>query len=138
MSTRRFIINLLDDWSDSCILSFMPNETFFSLQGQVAVVTGAGQGIGEGIAARLADAGARVAILDTNQSAAEEVAARLEGVGLLCDVRSTPSVQQAMAEVERQLGPIQILVNNAGIIHQDLNGPKLPLDLCHGLLDGRS
>jgi len=86
------------------------------------VVTGAGQGIGEGIAARLADAGARVAILDTNQSAAEEVAARLEGVGLLCDVRSTPSVQQAMAEVERQLGPIQILVNNAGI-----SGRTLPL-----------
>jgi len=100
----------------------MSNEPFFSLQGQVAVVTGAGQGIGEGIAARLAEAGARIAILDTNHAAAEDVAARLKGVGLLCDVSSAPSVQAAIEAVERQLGPIQILVNNAGI-----SGRTLPL-----------
>ncbi|MGA3325720.1 MAG: SDR family NAD(P)-dependent oxidoreductase [Terriglobia bacterium] len=100
----------------------MANENFFSLQGQVAVVTGAGQGIGEGIAARLGQAGARVAVLDTNRAAAEEVAGRLKGVGLLCDVSSAPSVQQAIEEVQRQLGPIQILVNNAGI-----SGRTLPL-----------
>ncbi len=100
----------------------MANETFFSLQGQVAVVTGAGQGIGEGIAARLAEAGARVAILDANGAAAEEVALRLKGVGLVCDVSSAPSVQEAIAEVQRLLGPIQILVNNAGI-----TGRTLPL-----------
>jgi 3-oxoacyl-[acyl-carrier protein] reductase len=100
----------------------MSNETFFSLQGQVAVVTGAGQGIGEGIAARLAEAGAHVAILDINQAAAEEVARRLKGVALRCDVSSVPSVEQAMQEVVRQLGPIQILVNNAGIA-----GRTLPL-----------
>ena len=93
----------------------MANENFFSLQGQVAVVTGAGQGIGEGIATRLGQAGARVAILDTNRAAAEEVALRLKGVGLHCDVSSAPSVKQAIEEVQRQLGPIQILVNNAGI-----------------------
>jgi 3-oxoacyl-[acyl-carrier protein] reductase len=100
----------------------MANEPFFSLQGQVAVVTGAGQGIGEGIAARLGQAGARLAILDTNREAAEEVAGRLKGVALLCDVSSAPSVQQAIEEVQRQLGPIQILVNNAGI-----TGRTLPL-----------
>ena len=100
----------------------MANENFFSLQGQVAVVTGAGQGIGEGIATRLGQAGARVAILDTNRAAAEEVAGRLKGVGLLCDVSSASSVQQAIEEVQRQLGPIQILVNNAGI-----TGRTLPL-----------
>lgn len=104
------------------MLLSMVNENFFSLQGQVAVVTGAGQGIGEGIATRLSEAGARVAILDTNRAAAEEVALRLKGVGLHCDVSSSPSVQQAMQEVERQLGPIQILVNNAGIA-----GRTLPL-----------
>jgi len=93
----------------------MANEPFFSLQEQVAVVTGAGQGIGEGIAARLAEAGARVAILDVNRAAAEEVAGRLKGVGLHCDVSSASSVQAAIEEVGRQLGPIQILVNNAGI-----------------------
>ena len=104
------------------MLSSMANENFFSLQGQVAVVTGAGQGIGEGIAARLAEAGARLAILDTNRAAAEEVALRLKGVGLLCDVSSALSVQQAIEEVQQQLGPIQILVNNAGI-----SGRTLPL-----------
>ena len=86
------------------------------------MVTGAGQGIGEGIATRLSQAGARVAILDTNHAAAVEVALRLKGVGLLCDVSSALSVQQAIVEVQRQLGPIQILVNNAGI-----SGRTLPL-----------
>jgi 2-dehydro-3-deoxy-L-rhamnonate dehydrogenase (NAD+) len=100
----------------------MADETFFSLQGQVAVVTGAGQGIGEGIATRLADAGAQVAILDINRAAAEEVAMRVKGLGLHCDVSSVPSVQQAIEEAQRQLGPVQILVNNAGIA-----GRTLPL-----------
>ena len=93
----------------------MANENFFSLQGQVAVVTGAARGIGEGIAMRLAAAGARLAVLDMNKAGAEEVAARVKGVGLFCDVSSASSVQSAMEEVRRQLGPIQILVNNAGI-----------------------
>ena len=100
----------------------MANENFFSLQGQVAVVTGAGQGIGEGIATRLAQAGARVAVLDMNRATAEASAQRLKGIGLHCDVSSAASVQSAMEEVRRQLGPIQILVNNAGI-----TGRTLPL-----------
>jgi 3-oxoacyl-[acyl-carrier protein] reductase len=100
----------------------MTNENAYSLKGQVAIVTGAGQGIGEGIATRLAQSGARLAILDANRRAAEEVAGRLKGVGLGCDVSSAPSVQQAVEEVRRQLGPIQILVNNAGI-----TGRTLPL-----------
>ncbi len=100
----------------------MANEVFFSLAGQVAAVTGAGQGIGEGIATRLAAAGARVAILDTNGAAAAEVAGRLNGMGVHCDVTSAASVQKAIEAVEQQLGPIQILVNNAGIA-----GRTLPL-----------
>jgi 3-oxoacyl-[acyl-carrier protein] reductase len=100
----------------------MANENFFSLQGQVAVVTGAGQGIGEGIATRLGQAGARVAVLDMNRASAEASAQRLKGIGLECDVSSAASVQSAMEEVRRQLGPSQILVNNAGI-----TGRTLPL-----------
>ncbi len=97
----------------------------------MAVVTGAGQGIGEGIAARLGQAGAHVAILDTNRAAAEEVAGRLKGLGLLCDVSLASSVKQAFKEVQKQLGPIQILVNNAGI-----TGRTLPLwELEEGDLD---
>ncbi len=79
------------------------------------MVTGGGQGIGEGIAARLTSAGARVAVLDMNVAAAKEVGGRLKGVGIECDVRSAESVQHAIDEVKRQFGPIQILVNNAGI-----------------------
>ena len=100
----------------------MANETFFSLQGQVAVVTGAGRGIGEGISTRLSEAGARVAVLDINTAAAESVAERLKGIGVQCDVSSAASIQSAFEEVRRQLGPIQILVNNAGI-----TGRTLPL-----------
>lgn len=98
----------------------MTNDQFFSLQGQVAVVTGAGQGIGEGIAKRLTEAGARVAIFDVNSAAAKEVAGRLKGVGLPCDVSLASSVHKAVEEVERQLGPIQIVVNNAGIAGRTL------------------
>lgn len=103
-------------------------ESFFSLLGQVAVVTGAGQGIGEGIATRLSQAGARVAILDTNQAAAEEVAARLQGVGLGCDVSSASSVQRAIDDVQQRLGSIQIVVNNAGIAGRTL--PLWELEEC--------
>jgi 2-dehydro-3-deoxy-L-rhamnonate dehydrogenase (NAD+) len=100
----------------------MANENFFSLQGQVAAVTGAGQGIGEGIASRLAQAGARVAILDTNLAGAEEVAGRVKGLGVHCDVSSASSVRRAIETVQQKLGSIEILVNNAGIA-----GRTLPL-----------
>jgi 2-dehydro-3-deoxy-L-rhamnonate dehydrogenase (NAD+) len=101
---------------------FMANDSFFSLQGQVAVVTGGGQGIGEGIVARLSSAGARVAVLDLNPGAANEVAGRFKGVAVECDVRSAASVQHAIEEVTRKLGPVQILVNNAG-----MTGRTVPL-----------
>lgn len=92
----------------------MAND-FFSLKGQIAIVTGGGQGIGEGIAKRLHAAGARVAILDLNEGTAKSVAQSIGGVGVKCDVTSADSVRQAVATVERDPGAITILVNNAGI-----------------------
>jgi 2-dehydro-3-deoxy-L-rhamnonate dehydrogenase (NAD+) len=100
----------------------MSVQPFFSLEGQVAVVTGGGQGIGEGIARRFAAAGARVAILDLQQDLARSVAEAVGGAAVECDVASRASVDKAIAEVRRQLGPISILVNNAGIA-----GRTLPL-----------
>jgi 3-oxoacyl-[acyl-carrier protein] reductase len=93
----------------------MPAQGFFSLAGQIAVVTGGGQGIGEGIAKRLHSAGARVAILDLNEGNAKKVAQQLGGLGMKCDVSSADSVKQAVAAVQRELGDITILVNNAGV-----------------------
>ncbi len=88
---------------------------FFRLDARVAVVTGAGQGIGEAIARRLAAAGGRVAIFDLNLANAERVARELGGLGVTGDVTSESDVAQAIQAIERQLGPIDILVNNAGI-----------------------
>ena len=100
----------------------MSAQDFFELGGQVAVVTGGGQGIGEGIAHRLAAAGARVAVLDLKEDLARSVAESIGGVGIQCDVSSASSVAKAIGEVRRQLGAISILVNNAGIA-----GRTLPL-----------
>lgn len=100
----------------------MSEQPFFSLQGQVAVVTGAGQGIGEGIARRLAGAGARVAVLDLKADQARSVAESIGGLAVECDVASRASVEKAVAEVQSKLGPVSILVNNAGI-----TGRTLPL-----------
>lgn len=100
----------------------MSEKGFFSLAGQVAVVTGAGQGIGEGIARRLHSAGAQIAALDVQGDLARSVAESLGGLGVQCDVASSASVEKAVAEARRSLGPIDILVNNAGIA-----GRTLPL-----------
>jgi len=88
-----------------------------SLDGDVAIVTGAGKGIGEAIAHALAAAGARVAVTSRLAADAERVAASLgeghAGIGL--DVRSSVAVDEAVAAAVAALGTPTILVNNAGI-----------------------
>ena len=93
---------------------------FFDLAGQTAIVTGAAQGIGEGIAARLARAGARIAVADRNTAAAEAAADRLGGIGaqafsVSVDVASPSSIEAMVEQVLAKTGRIDILVNNAGI-----------------------
>jgi 3-oxoacyl-[acyl-carrier protein] reductase len=84
------------------------------LTGRVAVVTGGGAGIGRGIAAGLAAFGAKVAIwertAETCASAAEEIGA----LGITTDVRDSAAVDAALAQTVDELGPVSILVNNAG------------------------
>ena len=90
-------------------------EPFFSLAGKVAIVTGGGQGIGEAICRRLAAAGARVAIFDMAPEGANRVAAELKGYAGIGDVTNEADVVRVVAETEKALGPVDIIVNNAGI-----------------------
>jgi 2-deoxy-D-gluconate 3-dehydrogenase len=95
----------------------------FKLDGQVALVTGAGQGLGQGMSIALAEAGADIAGLD--RSASLETAKSVTAVGrryheLICDLGTTSveGLNQVVAEVVAKLGHLNILVNNAGIIRR--------------------
>ena len=81
---------------------------------RVALVTGAARGIGRAIAAELSAQGHRVAVADILDDAARETAAALGGVAVHLDVTDSASVDEATSQAERELGPIEILVNNAG------------------------
>ncbi len=87
----------------------------FGLSGRVALVTGAGQGIGAGIARRLSQAGARLVLFDANAEAASAVADELRGLAIAGSVCSEADVRRAVDQVESELGALDILVNNAGI-----------------------
>ncbi len=101
------------------------------LTGRVAVVTGAGRGIGDAIATGLGAEGAAVAVWDLDGVPARDVAKRLadahgvRAVGVEVDVSDPASVDRGVEETERELGPIDVLVNNAGI---DVIGPFLDSD----------
>lgn len=89
-----------------------------SLQGKVALVTGAGQGVGQGIALALAAAGARVAVTGRTLEKLENTAASIrerggEALALVCDVKSLESLQKCVDSVLEEFGGLQILVNNA-------------------------
>ena len=87
------------------------------LEGRVAIVTGGGQGIGRALSLRLAEEGCKVAIFDLNPAAGEETATLAPGATIrtwAVDVGDYDAVQAAVHEVERELGPVWVLVNNAG------------------------
>jgi 3-oxoacyl-[acyl-carrier protein] reductase len=91
------------------------------VQDRVALVTGAGQGIGAAIAARLAAGGAKVAVLDLNEEAAAATAAGIEGaIGIGADVSQADQVEAAVARVVAEFGGLHILVNNAGVLRDNL------------------
>jgi 3-oxoacyl-[acyl-carrier protein] reductase len=86
-----------------------------TLAGKVAVVTGGGSGLGEAICIRFASEGARVAAFDVNEDAANLTAELVGGIALIADVSDGASVDRALEQVEAQLGPVDVWVNNAGI-----------------------
>jgi NAD(P)-dependent dehydrogenase (short-subunit alcohol dehydrogenase family) len=89
------------------------------LEGQVALVTGGGRGIGAGIARELAAGGARVAVAARTHDETQQVAHEIGGLALELDVTDKTAVEQAVAQAEDELGPLTLLVANAGIGNQD-------------------
>ncbi|RME21289.1 MAG: beta-ketoacyl-ACP reductase [Deltaproteobacteria bacterium] len=91
-----------------------------NLTGKVAIVTGAGRGIGRAIALRLGRQGARVIVnFRTNAEAAREVAAEIDGIAVQADV-GTPEGCKALVAAATELGSLDIVVNNAGITRDTL------------------
>lgn len=91
----------------------------------VAVVTGGASGIGAACCRVLAARGARVAVLDRDGERARDVANEVSGRAWVADVGDEGSLESAAAEIEADFGPVEVLVNSAGIIQQ----PQRPTDL---------
>jgi NAD(P)-dependent dehydrogenase (short-subunit alcohol dehydrogenase family) len=95
-------------------------DTMFDLTGRVALVTGAGQGVGAGIARQLARKGARVAVNDLEVDRARSTSSAIEqaggrAAGFAFDVTNFESVVSGITEIQSRFGAIDILVNNAGV-----------------------
>lgn len=93
----------------------------FSLEGKVALITGAAYGIGFAIAEAYAQAGAKIAFncrsqKHMDQALADYKAKGIDAKGYICDCTNEDEVQKMVADIEKELGTIDILVNNAGII----------------------
>ena len=102
----------------------MPSER--ELEGQVALVTGGGRGIGANIARELAAAGSRVAVTGRTLKQIEVVAREIHGLPVQGDVSRREDVERWVREVQVTLGPIDLLVNNAGIAGE--SGPAWETD----------
>ena len=93
----------------------------FDLSGRVAVVTGGNGGIGRSLALGYASAGASVAIVGRNEEKNQHVLGELQEIGnpamaLRIDLSQRDQLEPALQEIERKLGPVEILINNAGIV----------------------
>jgi NAD(P)-dependent dehydrogenase (short-subunit alcohol dehydrogenase family) len=107
-----------------------------SLDGKVAIVTGAAQGIGRALADGLAAEGARIVVADLR--GADEAAATFDGgVGITCDVSKEDDVQRMVDETVAQCGTVDILVNNAGLYASLAMRPfdQIPLEEWRQVMD---
>ena len=88
------------------------------LAGKRALVTGTGSGIGAGIAHAMAQAGAEVIVVDRNEPAALQTAEAIGGTAFALDVTDRDAVAALAARIGREIGPVSVLVNNAGIVRR--------------------
>jgi len=98
------------------------------VESQVALVTGGGRGVGAGIARELATAGMKVAVSARTREQVDAVAQEIGGLALTGDVSRQEDVEAIVAEAERQLGPIDLLVANAGIGGWEQAAWETPVD----------
>ncbi|MGE6379002.1 SDR family oxidoreductase [Peribacillus muralis] len=94
-------------------------KDLFDLTGKTAIITGGGRGLGEQIATGFAEAGANVVLCSRKKQACDEVASKIEGLGVRalsfkCDITNPSDVQEVVNETFREFGSIDILVNNSG------------------------
>lgn len=100
------------------------------VEGQAAIVTGGGSGLGAGTARMLAAAGAKVAVLDVNEENAKAVADEIGGLAIVCDVASAEAGEAAVAAAATAHGDARILINCAGIANASrIVGREAPHDL---------
>lgn len=106
--------------------------------GRVVVVTGGGSGLGEAMCSAFAREGGRVAVLDIKEPAARQVAESCDGEarGYACDVADPAAVRETFAALDGDLGPVEVLVNNAGIARRDQAAQDRMLAQIEGALSG--
>jgi NAD(P)-dependent dehydrogenase (short-subunit alcohol dehydrogenase family) len=92
------------------------------LDAKIVLVTGGAHGIGRALVERFAAEGARLAVADLDGAGARAVAAAVDGLGLAVDVSSEREIRAAVAAAEEQLGPIDLLCSNAGVMFTDTPG----------------
>ncbi|WP_374414468.1 SDR family NAD(P)-dependent oxidoreductase [Novosphingobium colocasiae] len=115
----------------------------FDLSGKVAIVTGASRGIGRAIAEALADAGAQVVISSRNLDACEEAAAAINAqmgetraTAIAADISVKDDLRELVAETEKRLGPVDVLVCNAAVSSHYGPTLEIPDDEFHKIING--
>ena len=109
-------------WLKGLCLVFVPSSwRFKEIQDQVALVTGAGSGLGRGLCRRLADRGATVIAVDVNEKGVQETVRLIREAGgqayeYVCDISNRQRVLEMASQVLEQVGPVDLLFNNAGVV----------------------